>query len=229
MKQQSLDEAEMAPSVHRRSYRQACNIARSLDLTGDRWTLLVVRELLTGPKRYGDLLASLSGIGTNLLATRLRQLEADGLLDHERAPGMRKTQVYHLTEQGRWLEPVLMELVRFGTRAKLSGNAGEYSRPGWAVLSAKAAFRADRAAGLNERYEFRIGDEVFYLGVKDGRPDHGAGQATDPAVVATMSESAFDRLMSGRLSIPLATVSGEVQIVSGYAAALERCELIYRP
>lgn len=211
----------------RRSYGQACNIARTLDVLGGRWTLLVLRELFTGPRSYGELVEALPGIGTNLLAARLNTLEADGLIERERAPGMRKRRVYLLTERGRMVEPVLVEMARFGLRAGLSGGEEDYHRPGWAVLSALATFRPERAAGLNERYEFQVGGEVFYLGVRDGQPDNGSGPADHPAVVARMSEETFERVQNGSLRISQGVWTGEVEIVEGHAAALDRCEQIF--
>src|SRR3712207_6674695 len=97
-----------------RSYDQFCALAKALDVLGERWTLLVVRELLLGPKRYSDLLEGLPGIGTNLLATRLKTLEANGLVARRRLPAPAASTVYELTDRGRGLEPALYELMRWG-------------------------------------------------------------------------------------------------------------------
>src|SRR5919202_4903626 len=98
------------------SYRQYCAVARGLDLVGERWTLLIVRDLLTGPKRYTDLLAGLPGIGTNLLATRLRELEQHGLVARRVLPPPAGSTVYELTDVGQTLEPVVLALGRWGRR-----------------------------------------------------------------------------------------------------------------
>jgi DNA-binding HxlR family transcriptional regulator len=216
-----------SPEIARRAYGEACNIALTLDLVGERWTLLVLRELFTGSGTFSDMQDSLPGMAPNLLTARLRQLEDDGLVAQEKAPGMRNRRIYRLTERGRALEPLLVEMVRFGIAARLTAAPDDFFRPGWVVLSAKAAFRRDRAAGMSETYEFRAGDEVFYLGVRDGEPNHGVGPAPAPAVVAEMSKETFDRFQSGRLEPAAGVASGAIRIVSGHAAALQRCDFIY--
>jgi DNA-binding HxlR family transcriptional regulator len=103
--------AKGAPAPERRSYQQFCGVARALDVVGERWTLLVIRNLLLGPRRYSDFLAELPGITTNLLAKRLRELEAGGLVARREAAGVA---AYELTERGAALEPVILELGRWG-------------------------------------------------------------------------------------------------------------------
>lgn len=100
-------------------------------------------------------------------------------------------------------------------------------RPAWAVLSSRAVFRPDLAAGLTERYEFRVGDEVFYLGVRDGEPDNGSGPAADPIVVAEMTEETFNRVQTGELKMAQGVWTGAIRLVRGPAAALDRCEHIF--
>jgi hypothetical protein len=166
-------------------------------------------------------------MGTNLLATRLKQLENDGLIERERVAGMRKRHIYRLTERGRLIEPVLVEMVRFGRNAELAGGTEGLHRPSWAVLASRASFRPDVAAGLTERYEFRVGEETFYLGVQDGMPDNGNGPAINPIVIAEMSEQTFQKVQSGALKMAQGVWTDEIRIVSGPAAALDRCELIF--
>lgn len=217
----------VSAKIERRTYRQACNIARTLDLVGERWTLLLLRELSIGSRSYGQLEESLPGIGTNLLAARLKRLETDGLIEKERAPGMRRRHIYRLTERGRMIEPVLIEMVRFGRRAGLPGDDSDYGRSTWAVLSSRAVFRPDFAVGLDERYEFHVDDEVFHLGVRNGRPDNGSGPALDPVVTVEMSEETFDRVQTGAMKMAQGIWTGEIKVISGYAGALERCEQIF--
>jgi DNA-binding HxlR family transcriptional regulator len=114
-----------------RSYGQFCAVARSLDLIGDRWTLLIVRELLAGPARYSELRDGLPGIATNLLADRLRELEADELVEHD---GER----YALTPRGAELEPVLLELVRWGRPLMARGQGDDEFRGQWLHLALSA-------------------------------------------------------------------------------------------
>lgn len=213
--------------TERRTYGQACNVARTLDLVGERWTLLLLRELSTGSRSYGQLEESLPGIGTNLLAARLKRLEADDLIERERAPGMRKRSIYRLSDRGRLIEPVLVEMVRFGLRSGLTGSDSDYSRPAWSVLSSRAVFRHDRASGLDERYEFHVGDEVFYLGVCDGRPDNGPGPAPDPVVVVEMDPETFDRVQSGEMKMAQGIWTDAIKVIAGHGGALDRCEQIF--
>src|SRR3954465_14659960 len=100
--------------MSKRSYNQHCAMARALDALGERWTLLVIRELLPGPKRYKDLLEGLPGIGTNLLAARLRDLEAAGAIQRRMLPPPAGAVVYELTDSGRELESVVLDLARWG-------------------------------------------------------------------------------------------------------------------
>ena len=140
-------------------YDQYCPIACSLGLVGERWTLLVVRELMGGPKRYTDLAADLPGIGTNILAARLRELEATGLVEKRRLPPPAASTVYELTPTGRELRPVLHELARFG--ARLMGPPPlDALEPGWLLEALDLALSPVSPHG---RLTFRIGDEEASL------------------------------------------------------------------
>src|SRR4051794_37700309 len=125
----------------RRSYRQHCGVARALDAVGERWTLLLVRDLLLAPRRYGDLLAGLPGLTTNLLAKRLRELEAGGLVEKRDLPAPSSGVVYALTASGRELEPVVMALGAWGWRFMARSHRGDALDIGWAMLALKRRFR----------------------------------------------------------------------------------------
>jgi DNA-binding HxlR family transcriptional regulator len=116
-----------------RSYSQFCAIARSLDVIGDRWTLLIVREMWLRPSRYTDLRSALPGIATNLLAERLRELEAEGLVSKTDEPPPIATSIYRLTDRGLALVPVLRELLRWGTPLMRNGQGEDTFRPHWLV------------------------------------------------------------------------------------------------
>jgi DNA-binding HxlR family transcriptional regulator len=140
-------------------YDQYCPIACSLSLVGERWTLLVVRELMYGPKRYTDLAEHLPGIGTNILAARLKELEASGLVEKKRLPPPAASTVYELTATGRELRPVLHELARFG--ARLMGPPPlDALAPGWLVDALDLALSPISPPG---RMAFRIGEEEASL------------------------------------------------------------------
>lgn len=127
-----------------RSYGQYCALAKSLDLVGDRWTLLVVRELLDGPRRYGDLLSALSPIATDVLAGRLRDLEANNLVHKRAMPRPSATTVYALTADGRALEDVINAFARWGRHLLANRDRKETVRPEWLVRAVRAYVRDDR-------------------------------------------------------------------------------------
>jgi DNA-binding HxlR family transcriptional regulator len=140
-------------------YDQYCPIACALGLVGERWTLLVVRELMQGPKRYTDLAAELPGIGTNILAARLKELEAAGLVEKHKLPPPAPSTVYELTAAGRNLRPVLHELARFG--ARLMGPPPlDALQPGWLLEALEFALSPLSTGGT---LAFRIGEEEASL------------------------------------------------------------------
>src|ERR671931_822973 len=125
----------------KRTYGDRCGVARALDLVGERWALLVVRELLLGPKRFTDLRAGLPQVGPDVLSARLRELEASGVVYRDKLPPPAAAQVYGLTERGRALEPVVLELGRWGSRAPRAEDAPLGADA--AMLALKTTFRPD--------------------------------------------------------------------------------------
>jgi DNA-binding HxlR family transcriptional regulator len=175
----------------RRTYGDRCGIARALDLVGERWALLVVRELLLGPKRFTDLRAGLPNIGPDVLAQRLRDLEAAGIVERATLPPPAASQVYGLTVWGRELEPVVLGLGRWGSRAPVPAEDAPLG-PDAAMLALKTMFAA--SDGLRARYEVRFGENVYdvrvdgtQLDITRGASEHpDATIATDPATLATV-------------------------------------------
>lgn len=212
----------------RRSYRQYCTLAEALDVVGERWTLLIVRDLLLGPKRFSDLLEGLPGIGRNLLASRLRHLEAEGLVQRRILPPPGAARVYELTEEGQALRPAMTELSRWGVRRLGEPGPDRAFRPAWAIfpLSYMADLRAAR--GVRESYEFRVDHEVLHLRVDDGSVEPYAGAAHDPALVATLSGRTMLGLLAGNLA-PAEAISAGLVKIEGEPAALERCLSIVAP
>ena len=160
----------------RKRYDQYCPIAHALDLVGERWSLLVVRELMHGPKRYTDLAEHLPRIGTNILASRLRDLEACGIVTKRKLPPPAASQVYELTEYGRGLQTVMRELALWGARSLGPPGADDELFPGWLENAVDTVLVPIAPPG---RFEFRVGDEVAAL--VDGEA-HG-GPVEDPDVV----------------------------------------------
>ena len=165
-------------------YDQYCAIAHALELVGERWSLLIVRELLTGPKRYTDLSGSLPRIGTNVLAARLKDLEAGGILTKRRLPPPTPAQVYELTPYGESLRPVMRELALWGIRSLGAPEDDDEFAPGWLQGALDTVFAPMAPDGS---FEFRVGDEVASL--VDGQAR--AGAAEQPDVVVESDRKSF--------------------------------------
>jgi len=177
----------------KRTYGDRCGIARALDVVGERWALLVVRELLLGPKRFTDLRAGLPHLSPDVLAQRLRDLEAAGVVTRDKLPPPAGAQVYALTDRGAELEPVVLALGRFGSVAPFPPGEAQIGVDAL-VIALKTLFAADGADGLSATYELRLGEQHFRLRVADGRLEVARGAAaapdatieTDPATLATV-------------------------------------------
>jgi DNA-binding HxlR family transcriptional regulator len=160
-----------------KSYNQYCPIACALDLVGERWSLLIIRELLEdGELRYSDLLPRLDGCGTNILAARLKQLEAGGVIRRRQLPPPAASTVYELTEYGEGLRSVMHQLAHWGARV-MGPPRDEDLEPGWLVGALRMALPPTANSG---RVEFRIGEEVASL--VDGEAHAGAADAPDAVV-----------------------------------------------
>jgi DNA-binding HxlR family transcriptional regulator len=165
-------------------YDQYCPIAHALGLVGERWSLLIVRELIHGPKRYTDLAGSLPGIGTNILAARLKELESCGLVTKHRLDPPAASQVYELTPYGHELKPVMRALALWGLRSIDPPTEEDELAPGWLYSALDTVFAPVAPTGS---FEFRIGSEV--AGIVDGQPRRGSIE--EPDVVVEGGEDAF--------------------------------------
>ena len=165
-------------------YDQYCPVAHALGMVGERWSLLIVRELMHGPKRYTDLAASLPGIGTNILAARLKELESCGLLTRHRLDPPAASQVYELTPYGHELKPVMRTLALWGLRSIGPPTEEDDLAPGWLYGALDTVFAPVAPAGS---FEFRIGREV--AGLVDGEARRGSIE--EPDVVVEGGEDAF--------------------------------------
>lgn len=192
----------------RRSYDQYCPIATALDVVGERWSLLIVRELLLGPRRYSDLREALPGMWTNLLADRLAALSRHGVIRRVELSGRT---VYELTDDGYRLEPVLLDLGAWGLGRLGSPAPDEPVPPSAAVLAGlRPWFRADLAGDAGERFGVRVGDLDIVLEVTDGQLRiYPAGSAT-PKVRVVAEPAALLALRRGELYVDEAERSGQV-------------------
>ena len=177
----------------RKRYDQYCPVAHALDMVGERWSLLVVRELMRGPKRYTDLAEHLPGIGTNILAARLRDLEACGIVAKRRLPPPAASRVYELTEYGRALETVMRELALWGARSLGPPTDEDELFPGWLENAVDTVLGPIAPPG---RFVFRVGEEVASL--VDGETLPGAVERPD-VVVEGDAEGVYYMFVERRL------------------------------
>jgi DNA-binding HxlR family transcriptional regulator len=203
-------------------YDQYCPVCHALGLVGERWALLVVRELLQGPKRYTDLLEGMPGVGTNVLAARLRELEEGGVIQKRKLPPPAASTVYELTEYGRQLEEPLYALARWGARSLGPPGKGDELAPDWGLNAFAALIDAEAARGLSETYVMRVGDEIYTVKLTDGLLHVDAGAADEADVDAAMSMETFYGMASGDLAPRAALDEGLVQLAKGKPAAFER-------
>jgi DNA-binding HxlR family transcriptional regulator len=186
-------------------YDLYCPVAHALGMVGERWSLLIALELMRGPKRYTDLVDGLPGIGTNILAARLRDLEAAGIVARRALPPPAPAKVYELTEYGRGLKPVIRELALWGARSLGPPGEGEELFPGWLANALDTVLAPIAPEG---RFEFRVGDEIASLVDGEARP----GPIEDPDVVVegdpvTIHEMFVDRRLDR------ATITGDRTLV----------------
>ena len=192
-----------------RSYQQYCAVAKALDVVGDRWVLLIVRELLSsGPSRYTDLLNGLPGIATNLLADRLREMEKAGLVLREEAPPPVATTLFHLTERGKALRPLLEELGRWGSPLMGVPQPGNVFRSHWLVFPLDAYLVDKSPKERPVAIELRTGDEPMVVEAVDGKVRTRRGTTEKADAVITARPGLILGLLSGRLDLAEARKRG---------------------
>jgi DNA-binding HxlR family transcriptional regulator len=177
-----------------RTYGDGCGIAYALDLVGERWALLIVRELLLGPKRFTDLRDGLPGASPNVLSQRLRELEDAAIIRRRTLPPPAGSSVYELTEWGRELKPIVISL---GTWAVRSPTFPEGAPVGTdsVIIALGTFFDADAAGDLRAAYELRFGDDTFHAAIARGEIELGRGPAEDPAAVIDTDPDTFSAVV----------------------------------
>ena len=204
--------------ARRRTYGDRCGIARALDVVGERWALLVVRELLLGPKRFTDLRTGLPHVSPDVLAQRLRELEQDGVVRRRTLAPPAGSKVYELTDRGGELEPVILALGRWGASEPFPPGDARLG-PDSAVIALLTVFNPATADGLDATYELRLDDQVFRARVADARVDFARGTAQDPdATIETDPATLADVLWRGR-TLAAAERRGELTIDGSRRAA----------
>jgi DNA-binding HxlR family transcriptional regulator len=199
----------------KRSYGEACRFAHALDVVGERWGLMVVRELLLGPKRFTDLREGLPRASTNILVERLRELEERGVIRRRKLPPPYGASVYELTEWGRELEPVVTQLGAWGARSPFPPDSHQIGADS-IVLALRSLFDAEAAEGIESSYELRLGEERFLVTVAGGELELcrdlegdavGGAIETDPTTLAAV--------LTGELALDDAIASGAVAVEGG--------------
>lgn len=209
----------------KRDYGQFCGLAAALNVIGERWTLLVVRELLMGPARFTALAENLPGIGPNLLSDRLRMLVEHGVVDQSSVEGDGRARLYQLTDLGEELRGPVLALANWGL-----GFLGEEDRSGavraeWGFLAVQSMVVEDAVPDVDEVYEFQVGDEPFVIEVRDGAVAFGRGHADEPDLTIECDADTFIRVGARMLSPFEAIATGDVRI-KGKAEAVRRCILM---
>jgi DNA-binding HxlR family transcriptional regulator len=203
-----------------RTYGDPCGIARALDVVGERWALLVVRELLLGPKRFTDLRAGLPNLSPDVLSQRLRELEADGVVTRRRLPPPAGSKVYELTERGDELEPVILALGRWGTSVPFPPDGHELGVDS-TILALKTVFDPAATDGKPMSVELRLDDQPFSVQVSDGSIDVARGSNDHPDAVLSASTMTIVALLWQGLGLAEAVRSGAAEI-QGDRRILER-------
>lgn len=192
----------------RRKYQQACPVAFSLDLIGERWTLLILRDLLLGPLRFSDFVARLPGIGRNLVATRLKEMTRDGLIRRHALEPPAASQVYALTSKGRGLEPALLSLAAWGLRyGGLQALRDGHTEPDLIGLAFKLAFDPTHAAAAPPLQEIVANGRPLHVRVRGGEAQVSRGPVLHPDIrvtgelptlAALLFDPAFDAAVARR-------------------------------
>lgn len=216
-------------SMGKRSYQQFCTLALALDVVGERWTLLVIRELLTGPKRFTDLLNGLPGIGTNLLSARLKQMESYDLITRGHLPPPAASNVYELTEVGKSLDQTISALAHWGASViaqKRVTRQAQYFKAGWMMLAMKYIYNEELALSMHGTYEIGVDDEVMHVIVKDGKVEPRLGPADSPSFSVSMDLETYKAMLLMEYSLEELIAQGKIQVKGSVADAMEFYELM---
>jgi DNA-binding HxlR family transcriptional regulator len=211
---------EKITKSNRRSYEDACSAAHALDLVGERWALLVMRELMFGPRRFSDIKADLPGISANVLTQRLEGLEAAGVVARRRLPPPASAQVYELTAWGYEAEPIFMVLGRWASRSPLHDPTLAFSAVSL-MLSFRTMFDTARAGDLAGRLAFRIGEHRFVASVEKARLAVERSFEVDADVTVTGTASAIAACVYGGQPLAAMEQAGALA-VEGERALLQR-------
>ncbi|MFD4673306.1 winged helix-turn-helix transcriptional regulator [Lentzea sp. NPDC058450] len=206
----------------KRDYGQFCGLAAALNVIGERWTLLVLRELLIGPARFTELAANLPGAGPNLLAERLRTLAEHGIVGQTLLEDDGRARQYHLTELGEQLRGPVLALAHWGLGFLREEDRTGAVRAEWGFLAVQAMVDEGAIPDVDETYEFQVGAEPFVIEVRGGAVAFGRGHAEEPDLTVECDADTFVRIGARMLSPFEAIATGDVRI-KGKAESVRRC------
>ena len=195
----------------RRSYDQYCPLSRALDVIGERWSALVVRELLAGPRRYTDLHADLPGVSTDVLAARLKEMERDGLVARRRLPAPAAAAVYELTPRGRDLLPALTALADWGAADLAGPRPTDALRAHWFALPLMARL-AELAAPVEGTVNVVLDEGAFHILISATGPAYGHGLAEHPDADLTFDAVACAAVARGEATLPELIKTSQIRV-----------------
>ncbi len=210
--------------MSRRAYGQYCGFARALELVGERWALLIVRDLLVGPRRFTDLRHGLPRIPTNVLAERLKELEEAGIVQRRVLPRPQSAVVYELTPYGADLEESVMALGRWGARSLGEPLAGEIITLDSITMALRTTFDPAHALGVRTSYEVRLGEVIVHARIDGGALEVGAGPLPGAELVIETGP-ALKALMAGEVAPGAAIDAGLVRVVGDSRLLIQFVEL----
>lgn len=211
----------------KRSYDEYCGLAVALDLLGERWTLLIIRDLLMGPKRFTDLLVGLPGIGTGLLTQRLRELEDAGVIEKAALPPPAASTVYQLTSDGESLRSPLLGLTRFGLRRLGTPTEGQTANVNLLAFAMAARFNPSNSPAADGTYQLCIDGSTFKLAIDNGTINIQAGPTHQPQAVISTDMATLIAINNGTTTLAEAltsrvlTVDGDPTAIAALANAFE--------
>jgi DNA-binding HxlR family transcriptional regulator len=212
--------ARLPGMAGKRKYDDGCAVSHGLDLIGERWTLLVVRELLLGPKRFTDLRTGMPGVSPDVLTQRLRELAEAGIVQRRKLPAPAGSWVYELTEWGMQLEPIVTHLGRWASRSPTLRHDAEIGVDSL-VLSFRALFAPQAADGLDAVIALKLGEQHFRIEIADGRLDVTRGEAEHADVTIDTDSITLTALLHDGLLIADALKTGDL-VIDGPLDLVER-------
>jgi DNA-binding HxlR family transcriptional regulator len=215
-------------AAKKRTYNDLCGLSHALELVGERWAILVLRELSYGPKRFTDIRSGLPSASPNVLSQRLRELEAHGIVRRRTLAPPAASKVYELTDWGRQLEPTLRSLGRWAARSPHFPDTGHFS-PSSLAMNLETMFLADKAAGVDLTFALRLGDESFALRIAGGELELKRGEADEPDAAIDTDPMTLVSILYYDEELSAAEKAGSLRIEGDRSAVASLSELFELP